>query len=182
MKRKTAKEILAESFRELAETKNIDKITVKDIVENCGYSPATFYRNYKDKYDLIAWYYTEKIFEIQRRVGKDGYTWQDSYRDGTQFYKENKAYLANLFTYTRGLDSFIQNMTQINYESCREYLLRCSPDHKLDKMTQVKLHLYCMGASRLISEWVLDQIDLTEDELTKALVETLPFSPDSYDK
>ncbi len=178
MKRKTAKEILAESFRELAETKNIDKITVKDIVDNCGYSPATFYRNYKDKYDLIAWYYTEKTFAIQRRVGTGGYTWRDAYRDGTQFYNENKAYLANLFTYTRGLDSFIQNMTKINFESSREFLLRQSSEKKLDKMTEMKLHLYCMGASRLISEWVLDQIDLTQDELTQVLVESLPFQID----
>ena len=42
MKRKTAKEILAESFREIAEKKNIDKITVREITDNCGYSPATF--------------------------------------------------------------------------------------------------------------------------------------------
>lgn len=37
MKSKTAKEILAESFREVAETKQIDKITIRDIVDNCGY-------------------------------------------------------------------------------------------------------------------------------------------------
>ena len=54
MRRKTSKEILAESFRELADIKPIDKITIKDIVGNCGYSPATFYRQFKDKYDLIA--------------------------------------------------------------------------------------------------------------------------------
>lgn len=41
MQRKTAKQILAESFREVAQTKSIDKITVKDITENCGYSSAT---------------------------------------------------------------------------------------------------------------------------------------------
>ena len=51
MKRKTAKEILAESFIELAQTKKIDKITVKDITDNCGYSSATFYRQFRDKYD-----------------------------------------------------------------------------------------------------------------------------------
>ena len=34
--------------------KNVDnKITIQDIVDNCGYSPATFYRNFRDKYDLI---------------------------------------------------------------------------------------------------------------------------------
>ena len=55
MKRKNAKEILAESFQELARGKNIDKITVKEITDNCGYSTVTFYRQVKDKYDLIAW-------------------------------------------------------------------------------------------------------------------------------
>ena len=57
MKRKTAREILADSFRELAETRSVDKITVRDITDNCGYSTATFYRQFKDKYDLIAWQY-----------------------------------------------------------------------------------------------------------------------------
>ena len=55
--KKTSKEILAESFREVAEKKNIDKITVKDITDNCGYFPATFYRQFADKYALIAWDY-----------------------------------------------------------------------------------------------------------------------------
>ena len=58
MKRMSTKEILAESFKELAQTKSIDKITIKDITDNCAYSPATFYRNFKDKYDLIAWEHT----------------------------------------------------------------------------------------------------------------------------
>ncbi len=48
MKRKTAREILAESFRELAGSKPVDKITVPEIVENCGYSKTTFYRLSKE--------------------------------------------------------------------------------------------------------------------------------------
>ena len=36
MKRKTAREILAESFRELAQSKPVDKITVPNIIEKCG--------------------------------------------------------------------------------------------------------------------------------------------------
>ena len=67
MKRKTAKEILAASFQELAEVKSIDKITIRDIVDNCGYSSATFYRNFRDKYDLIAWEHTRAVAEIVDR-------------------------------------------------------------------------------------------------------------------
>ena len=44
VKRKTAEELLAESFRELAQDRDIDRITVQDIVKNCDYSIATFYR------------------------------------------------------------------------------------------------------------------------------------------
>ena len=46
---------------------------MKDIVNNCGYSSATFYRQYKDKYDLIAWAYTRDLELIQtmnRRMKK----------------------------------------------------------------------------------------------------------------
>ncbi len=48
MKRKTTKEILAESFRELAENHPVNKITIQEIVDNCGFSPATFYRHFRD--------------------------------------------------------------------------------------------------------------------------------------
>ena len=64
MKRKTAREILAESFRELAADKPVDKITVPNIIENCGYSKTTFYRLFKDKYDLMAWDYLQRIQAI----------------------------------------------------------------------------------------------------------------------
>ena len=76
MKRKTAKELLAESFRELAQERDIDRITVQDIAKNCGYSIATFYRQFRDKYDLIAWDYAQQIEGVMRRIGTDGYTWK----------------------------------------------------------------------------------------------------------
>ena len=59
---------------ELAAKRTVDKITVRDIVDNCGYSTATFYRQFKDKYDLVAWYYTSGIAEVMDKIGEDGYT------------------------------------------------------------------------------------------------------------
>ena len=55
MKRKTTKEILSESFQELAAEMRIDKITITEITSNCGMSQPTFYNHFKDKYDLIVW-------------------------------------------------------------------------------------------------------------------------------
>ena len=43
---------LAASIKECMKTTPVDRITVKDIVEGCGLARQTFYRNFKDKYDL----------------------------------------------------------------------------------------------------------------------------------
>ena len=117
MKRKTAKEILAESFRELAEKKNIDKITVKDIVDNCAYSSATFYRQFKDKYDLIAWAYTQDLEEIMERIQFDEASWKKALIDAAKYYQRHKTYLSNLLLHTSGYMSFIRYMSEINYKA-----------------------------------------------------------------
>jgi ComF family protein len=66
VKRKTAREILADSLRELAAQMSVDRITVKAIAENCGYSQATFYRQFRDKYDLIAWVPVSRLRKLKR--------------------------------------------------------------------------------------------------------------------
>ena len=58
--------------REIAETKPIDKITVKDVTAHCGYSTATFYRRFRDKYDMIAWAYSRDLEKILDRIAFDG--------------------------------------------------------------------------------------------------------------
>ena len=70
MKRRTTKELLAESFLELVQTKRIDKITITDITNNCGMSQPTFYNHFKDKYDMIVWIYTNHVREIMCKIDK----------------------------------------------------------------------------------------------------------------
>jgi AcrR family transcriptional regulator len=85
MRRKTTQEILAESFRELSEQKPVDKITIREITDNCGYSPATFYRHFKDKYDMIAWDHTRSVAAIMSRIG-DNFTWENTLLAGAQWF------------------------------------------------------------------------------------------------
>ena len=47
------KPMIAEAFIRLSKQKNIDKITVKDLVEACGISRQTFYYHFQDIYDLL---------------------------------------------------------------------------------------------------------------------------------
>ena len=49
------KQALANSLRHLLEKKSLSKITIKDIVEDCGVNRQTFYYHFQDVYDLVDW-------------------------------------------------------------------------------------------------------------------------------
>lgn len=49
------KAMIAETFLTLAGLKNVDKITVKDLVEACGISRQTFYYHFQDIIDVVEW-------------------------------------------------------------------------------------------------------------------------------
>lgn len=174
VKRKTAKEILAESFRELAQIRSVDRITVKDITENCGYSSATFYRHFKDKYDLIAWDYSRNISEIMDKTGVDGRAWKGILTDASRHFEKEKAYLANLFLHTTGLDSFIHYMVEANDSFLRDYVMRSAGTDRLDEETKIYIHHYCHGNVALICDWVMDRFSMTADELAEVFEKALP--------
>ncbi len=95
MKRKTTKEILAESFQELVANKRIDKITITEITDNCAMSQPTFYNHFKDKYDLIVWIYIHESNEIMSKIGVNGYSWRDILLDGARYFAADRRGISN---------------------------------------------------------------------------------------
>lgn len=174
MKRKTAKEILAASFQELAQEKSIDKITIQEIVDNCGYSPATFYRNFRDKYDLIAWDHTRAIAEIVDRIGSEDYVWKQTLYDGVRLYNEKKDYLANLLKHTSGHESFMRYMSEINCSALEKYILSVNGGQKLTHEEMMFVKLYCHGIVGLACEWILSEIDSTIEEVAQVYEQSIP--------
>lgn len=174
MKRKTAKEILVDSFRELAREKPIDRITVKDITANCGYSQATFYRQFKDKYDLIAWAYSRDLEAILTPVADGSHPWRQTLLQGAAYYQEHREYLSNLLLHTSGYDSFVSNMTEINSRGLRETILKRTGRETLDLTTEMYIRLYCAGTVQLTCEWILGRYPVSIEQLAEVYENALP--------
>ena len=49
------KQVIAETFAQMAQTQPIDKITVTDLVEQCGISRQAFYYHFQDILDVMEW-------------------------------------------------------------------------------------------------------------------------------
>lgn len=180
MRRRTAKEILAESFREIAKKKRIDKITIKDITDESGYSSATFYRSFKDKYDLIAWDHAHSVLEIMNQIDDKNYSWKQTLLDGSCYFYNNRNYLSNLLLHTSGHDSFVRYMIDINYDILEKYILQSAKKTVLDKQIKLYIRIYCIGTVNLTCEWILGKYKLSPEELADIYLNSLPLPLHPY--
>jgi len=173
MKRKTTKEILAESFREIAENRPVDKITIQEIADNCGYSNATFYRHYKDKYDLIAWDYVHRTSEIMDKIGGD-YKWKDTLTEWVAYFLKDKEYMQNLLRNTSGHDSFVRYFSEANIEHLTRCILKLTGREELDPDLTFLVMTYCYGTAQIICYWLCDEITIENDRLAELFEKALP--------
>lgn len=180
MKRKTPKEILTESFHELAQTKETDKITVKEITSNCGYSPATFYRYFKDKYDLIATDYANVLDEIFSDVRNKGQSWKSALLACAEYYEKQKSYLVTLLRHAGGFDAFMSRMITTDYAHLHKYVLEKAGKEKLDLTEELCLRFYVSGVIVLSCEWIMGEFEATPEEVAEAGLAALPENLHAY--
>ncbi len=66
--KKEVKILLADSLKELALEKPIEKITIKEITDRAGVIRVTFYNHFQDKYELLEWIIRDEIVESVRML------------------------------------------------------------------------------------------------------------------
>ena len=90
------KKILANSLKKLMLKKPLARITIKDIVNDCGFNRQTFYYHFQDIYDLLGWTYkTEVVDSISDFKTYDN--WPQGFLKIFQYVKNNKSFCINTF-------------------------------------------------------------------------------------
>lgn len=86
------KKAIAGSLKELMRKKSLEKITVSDIVKNCGLNRQTFYYHFKDKYDLVNWIFNKEIVSALSVVS-DGVDWSAALLNALNVMKREKVFI-----------------------------------------------------------------------------------------
>lgn len=90
------KKALATSLKKLLSKKELSKITISNITDDCGVNRQTFYYHFKDVYDLLEWIYLNEV--IQSMDGKDTYdNWQQGFLSIFEYILENKEFVRNTY-------------------------------------------------------------------------------------
>lgn len=174
--KKTAKDILGESIIDLSRTKTLDKITVKEITENCGYSIPTFYRHFKDKDELICWVFIHQLEEELKKLFEEKKDWHTVLMTLVNVCGSNKSYYRNAYKNTEGPNSFYYCMVRFFTEKAMEVLN--FEDEKEKKKKIFMIHLYIQGVARAIMDWLFDapHASLTAEELVECLYDIRPHT------
>ena len=172
--RKTTKEILAESLKELSATKPIDKITIKEIAQNCGVTSKTFYNHFQDKYDLIAWIYSTQAEKLFNKLYGENYTWNNALTDVLNYFLENKKFLQNLVLNTSGQDSFINYLSKFSVKIFSNYIKRTQNLEKIPQDLEILISVYCYGVVCTLCEFLISSVQISDKEFVKQLERALP--------
>ncbi|HAH76266.1 MAG TPA: hypothetical protein DCL62_08950 [Kandleria vitulina] len=168
------KRIIGSSFLELSEKKSINKITIANIVENCELTQPTFYRYFKDKYDMMIWIYVNEIGKSFEKIGTDKHEWKDTIIDGVVYFRENKKFLINALKHTSGRDSFLWQMSKMNIEFMENEIKKEMHTKEFPKDLSILIKIYCYGTIQFLCEWLIEDIPLDPNELASLLEKSIP--------
>lgn len=89
------KRIIAQSLKHLMQTTPLKKISIQNIVDDCGLNRQTFYYHFQDIYDLIEWILaTESLERAEEHAEIHG---EEEAILGVLIYaRENKSFFTNL--------------------------------------------------------------------------------------
>ena len=162
---------LAESMKECMKHTSVENITVKQIVEICGVSRQSFYRNFIDKYDLVNWYFDRLLEQSFKEMGK-GETIRDGLIKKFQYIREERLF------FTAGFKGDQQNNLK-EHDFIMIYEFYCSlirektgapPEHHARKL----LEMYCQASIYMTVQWLMKGMKESEEELADLMIDAMP--------
>lgn len=149
------KALLADSLIAMLEKKTLEKITVKDLVEDCGLTRQTFYNHFYDIYALVEWIYLRET-EKALAGNKDYDTWQQGFYQLLISIRKNKELVRNTCRSTNR-DSLERYMYAVIYDQILAVVERQAAEMTVEqKHKNFIAHFYSLAFIALIFEWIRD--------------------------
>ena len=174
MRKRSSKQIFAETLLELSKYKTVDKITVQQIVDESGLSLQTFYNHFKDKADLILWIHKSKFEELLSKLGKNSYTFPDLIAENIRFYSDHKDFMWNALNHTHGQDSYWKVSAETGYRMVRAYIIEKNNLEDLPEDLDFYLKAYCCVSTQMYAEWAFHMKETPPEVFAEYIEEIIP--------
>lgn len=167
MKQQITKRAITESFRALLAVKPLDKITVRDIVEDCGLTRNTFYYHYEDIYDLLSDVLESEI-ERALSVPAGGASWETMLFDMLSFLIDSPQIGRHIFQ-SKCQDAMRVYLSKVISELSDRYIEQNVRDLDYSQQDRKLIcDICCHALYGLLEEWLTGRSDVAlEAELRR---------------
>lgn len=164
-------EAIERSFRELLQDKRYKSVSVTDICERACVSRKTFYANFRDKEDVVAYIFKRDVMQPLRHINAV-FTPEEAHSMTTiiqtKIYRpiyDDGEYYRNLVVSMKGHDdTFLRVVTNAIYEFDREVLSQIGYSGG-DLMADYIAYFYASSQAMIMQKWICDGFALSVDEL-----------------
>lgn len=144
---------IIDSFIKLLNLRPLDKITIKDIVEDCGINRNTFYYHFEDIPSLV-----KSILDAETQKAFLGHenviSWEDSFLEASQFAIQNKKVVYHIYNSVRR-EAVEQYLNSIANEVMRQYVEQEAEGLKVSEEDKLLLiSFYRSALVGMIVEWL----------------------------
>ena len=171
--RQTTKALFAESLKELAQFKPVDKITVKELAKNCGLTAPTFYNNFRDKYDLMAWIYNQRVEKSMENFGR-GDSFEDVVCKWMEIILDDEDFYVNLLKNAVGQNSFRYTTNDHAINLLVEWIKTRQNLRELPTEILFHVKFFMRAVSEFVSDWALGKYDCSPRQMAKFFVAAMP--------
>ena len=161
--------IIATALLELCETKSLEALTVKQILEKSGVSRQTFYNHFIDKNDLIQYVYKEKIIP-DFHDNNMNISFYDSLVIAFENMKKYHHFMkqACLMEGQNCLKDYIFN-------HCKEFDLKWHQelygDEPMPESLRFATEYHATASSSMTLSWILSDMPVSCEEISKMITE-----------
>lgn len=174
IERLSTKELLAKSLKELAKTKPADKITVKDITDNCGLSKRTFYHNFQDKAELVLFEYSLSLSKVFNEKNKD-LSWSELMHKAIMAIVNNYDYYRNAFHVFDYISSPVNAMKSTASSTFEDFIKLKTGIKEITEEEKTAFKIYTFGIWAYGIEWTKNGMPISVEKLSQYYVTSMPY-------
>lgn len=164
-------------IKELMKTKSLDRISVSSICQGCYLTRQTFYRNFKDKYDLVNWYFQQLCDKSFLLMGVS-LTLQEALYEKFTFIEKEKVFFGQAFKSDdcNNINTYDFKMIFQFYENA----IVKQTKRPLTEEISFILEMYCKASIEMTAKWATGYLDLSKERMVELLILALPEDLKKY--
>ena len=162
------KQAIKASFMKLLNERPLNKISVRDIVEDCGINRNSFYYHFQDIYALLEWTLSEDCRHLLESKVKRG-DWKESIVALFEYMQENRLIILNAF-HSLERDTLEHEVFSILSPLLFD-LLNAQPNFELlnDEDQRFIVSVYGLGVTGLLLRWISTDMLAPSEPLIRQL-------------